>query len=122
MDRFTEGKHPAVAATVAVPVREDPVPVSDQSVLVARVNRTARAALAMARPAALVPVRRAVAVARATTSGMELAGCQSRSPIRALRPMDRLKRSAYVRAINQQAPDLMCDRPFTQDASKLCNK
>jgi hypothetical protein len=130
--------HPVVAATAAVPVLvarapdrgADPVrarlvsgPVASvPAALVARVNRTARVALAVARQAVLVPVHRAVAVARATTSGMGSAGCQSRSPIHALHPMDLLKRSVFVRAINQRAQARMWGRPFTQDASKVCNE
>jgi hypothetical protein len=101
----------------------DPVPAELALVVsAARVNRTVRAALAVARQAAVVPVRRAVVVARATTSGMESAGCRSRFPIRALLPKDRLKLSVFVRAINQRAPARMWGRPFTQDASKVCNE
>jgi hypothetical protein len=88
----------------------------------ARVNRTVRAVLAVARQAALVPVRRAVAVARVTTSGMESAGCRSRFPIRALLPKDRYRPSVFVRVISQRAPAPMLGRPFTQDASKVCNE
>ena len=137
-DRFLVANHPVVAATAAVPVRVARAP--DQGVVpvrarlvsgpvasvpaasVARVNRTARVALAVARQAAQVPVRRAVAVARATTSGMGSAGCQSRSLIHALHPMDLLKRSVFVRAINQRAQARMWGRPFTQDANKVCNE
>ena len=130
--------HPVVAVMAAVLVRvarapdRGVVPVrallasgpaaSVPVVLVARVNRTAQAALAVARQAALVPVRRAVAVAHVTTSGTESAGCQSRSPIHVPLPMDLLKRSAFVRAINQRAQVRMWGRPFTQDASKVCNE
>ncbi len=130
--------HQGVAATAAVPVRvalapdQGVVPVRARqasgpvalvpAVWVARVNRTARVALAVARQAAQVPVRRAVAVARATTSGMGSAGCQSRSLIHALHPMDLLKRSVFVRAINQRAQARMWGRPFTQDANKVCNE
>jgi hypothetical protein len=106
------------------PVPEvDPVPAELAPVVsAARGNRTVRAALAVARQAAVVPVRRAVVVVRATTSGMESAGCRSRFPIRALLPKDRLKLSVFVRAINQRAPARMWARPFTQDASKVCNE
>lgn len=130
--------HRVVAATAAVPVRvaRSPdlgvVPVrahlasgpaaSVPVVLVARVNRTARAALAVARQAALVPVRRAVAVAHVTTSGMESAGCRSRSLIRALPPWDRSKSSACAQGMSQRAQARMWGRPFTQDASKVCNE
>ena len=137
-DRFLVANHPVVAAMAAVLVRvvrapdrgADPVRARLVSgpaelalaVLEARVNRTARAALAVARQAALVPLRRAVAVARATTSGMGSAGCRSRSPIRALLPWDRSKSSACAQGMSQRAPDLMWGRPFTQDASKVCNE
>jgi len=130
--------HPVVAATAAVPVRvarapdRGVVPVrallalgpaaSVPVVLVARVNRTARAALAVARQAALVPVRRAVAVAHVTTSGMGSAGCRSRSLIRALPPWDRSKSSACAQGMSQRAQALMWGRPFTQDANKVCNE
>ena len=130
--------HPVVAATAAVPVRVARAPdlgvvpvrahlesgpaASVPVVLVARVNRTARAALAVARQAALVPVRRAVAVAHVTTSGMGSAGCRSRSLIRALPPWDRSKSSACAQGMSQRAQALMWGRPFTQDASKVCNE
>ncbi len=130
--------HPVVAATAAVPVRVVRAPdlgvvpvrallasgpaASVPVVLVARVNRTARAALAVARQAALVPVRRAVAVAHVTTSGMESAGCRSRSLIRALPPWDRSKSSAFAQGMSQLAQARMWGRPFTQDASKVCNE
>ena len=130
--------HPEVVATAAVPVRVARAP--DQGVapvrarlvsgpvasvpaaLVARVNRTARVALAVARQSALVPVRRAGAVARATTSGTVSAGCRSRSPIRALPPWDRSKSSACAQGMSQRAQARMWGRPFTQDASKVCNE
>ena len=137
-DRFLVANHPVVAATAAVLVRvarapdRGVVPVrahlesgpaaSVPVVLVARVNRTARAALAVARQAALVPVRRAVAVAHVTTSGMESAGCRSRSLIRALPPWDRSKSSACAQGMSQRAQVRMWGRPFTQDASKVCNE
>lgn len=130
--------HPVVAATAAVPVRVARAPdlgvvpvrahlesgpaASVPVVLVARVNRTARAALAVARQAALVPVRRAVAVAHVTTSGMGSAGCRSRSLIRALPPWDRSKSSAFAQGMSQRAQARMWGRPFTQDASKVCNE
>jgi hypothetical protein len=124
--------HPVEASAAArdpVDQARDPVPGVDPVpaelapvVSAARGNRTVRAALAVARQAAVVPVRRAVVVARATTSGMESAGCRSRFPIRALLPKDRLKLSVFVRAINQRAPARMWARPFTQDASKVCNE
>jgi hypothetical protein len=115
-------RDPVAQARAPVP-GVDPVPAELAPVVsAARVNRTVRAALAVARQAAVVPVRRAVVVARATTSGMESAGCRSRFPIRALLPKDRLKLSVFVRAINQRAPARMWARPFTQDASKVCNE
>jgi hypothetical protein len=137
-DRFLVANHPVVAAMAAVPVRvarapdQVVVPVRDRlvsgpaalvpAVWVARVNRTARVALAVARQAVLVPVHRAVAVARATTSGMGSAGCRSRSPIRALPPWDRSKSSACAQGMSQRAQARMWGRPFTQDASKVCNE
>lgn len=130
--------HPVVAATAAVPVRvarapdQGVVPVQVRlvsgpaalvpAVWVARVNRTARVALAVARQAALVPVRRAVAVAHVTTSGMESAGCRSRFLIRALPPWDRSKSSACAQGMSQRAQARMWGKPFTQDASKVCNE
>ena len=136
VDLFPEANHRVVAATGAARVRVVPdrgvVPVRDHLasgpaasvpvVLVARVNRTARAALAVARQAALVPVHRAVAVAHVTTSGMESAGCRSRSLIRALPPWDRSKSSAFAQGMSQLAQARMWGRPFTQDASKVCNE
>jgi hypothetical protein len=110
-------------ARKAAASHRDPVPAELAPVVsAARVNRTVRAALAVARQAAVVPVRRAVVVARATTSGMESAGCRSRFPIRALLPKDRLKLSVFVRAISQRVQARMWGRPFTQDASKVCNE
>ena len=131
VDLFPEANHRVVAATGAARVRVAPdreaVPFRDHlasvpAELVARGNRTVRAALAVARQAALVPVRRAVVVARATTSGMESAGCRSRFPIRALLPKDRYRPSVFVRAMSQQSPARLWGRPFTQDANKVCNE
>ena len=131
VDLFPEANHRVVAATGAARVRVAPdqeaVPFRDHlasvpAELVARGNRTVRAALAVARQAALVPVRRAVAVARVTTSGMESAGCRSRFPIRALLPKDRYRPSVFVRAMSQQSPARLWGRPFTQDANKVCNE
>ena len=136
VDLFPEANHRVVAATGAARVRVVPdrgvVPVRDHLapvpaelapvVSAARVNRTVRAVLAVARQAALVPVRRAVAVARVTTSGMESAGCRSRFPIRALLPKDRYRPSVFVRAMSQQSPARLWGRPFTQDANKVCNE
>jgi hypothetical protein len=133
---FPEANHRVVAATGAARVRVVPdrgvVPVRDHLASVpaelapvvsaARVNRTVRAVLAVARRAALVPVRRAVVVARATTSGMESAGCRSRFPIRALLPTDRYRPSVFVRAMSQRAQARLWGRPFTQDANKVCNE
>ena len=125
--------HRVVAATAAVPVRVARAPdqgvvpvrarlVSGPAASVARGNRTARVALAVDRRAALVPVRRAVVVARATTNGMESAGCRSRFPIRALLPKDRYRPSVFVRAMSQRAQARLWGRPFTQDANKVCNE
>ena len=136
VDLFPEANHRVVAATGAARVRVVPdrgvVPVRDHLASVpaelapvvsaARVNRTVRAVLAVARRAALVPVRRAVAVARVTTSGMESAGCRSRFPIRALLPKDRYRPSVFVRAMSQRAQARLWGRPFTQDANKVCNE
>ena len=131
VDLFPEANHRVVAATGAARVRVAPdreaVPFRDHlasvpAELVARGNRTVRAALAVARQAALVPVRRAVAVARVTTSGMESAGCRSRFPIRALLPKDRYRPSVFVRAMSQRAQARLWGRPFTQDANKVCNE
>ena len=133
---FPEANHRVVAATGAARVRVVPdrgvVPVRDHLASVpaelapvvsaARVNRTVRAALAVARQAAVVPVRRAVVVVRATTSGMESAGCRSRFPIRALLSKDRYRPSVFVRAMSQQSPARLWGRPFTQDANKVCNE
>lgn len=136
VDLFPEANHRVVAATGAARVRVVPdrgvVPVRDHLASVpaelapvvsaAQVNRTVRAALAVARQAALVPVRRAVAVAHVTTSGMESAGCRSRSLIRALPPWDRYRPSVFVRAMSQRAQARLWGRPFTQDANKVCNE
>ena len=131
VDLFPEANHRVVAATGAARVRVAPdqeaVPFRDHlasvpAELVARGNRTVRAALAVARQAALVPVRRAVVVARATTNGMESAGCLSRFPIRALLPKDRYRPSVFVRAMSQRAQARLWGRPFTQDANKVCNE
>ena len=128
---FPEANHRVVAATGAARVRVAPdreaVPFRDHlasvpAELVARGNRTVRAALAVARQAALVPVRRAVVVARATTNGMESAGCRSRFPIRALLPKDRYRPSVFVRAMSLRAQARLWGRPFTQDAKKVFNE
>jgi hypothetical protein len=115
-------RDPVDQARAPVPgVDPDPAEL-DPVVSVARGNRMDRAVQVVARQAAVVPVRRAVVVARATTSGMESAGCRSQFPIRALLPKDRLKLSVFVRAISQRVQARMWGRPFTQDASKVCNE
>jgi hypothetical protein len=91
----------------------------DPVVSVARGNRMERAVQVVVFQEAADRSHRAVAAARATTSGTESAGFQCPLPIRASSRTDRSRQSAYAQETSQpvRVPTLV--KSFTRDASKV---
>jgi hypothetical protein len=103
------------------PVRGvDPDPVElDPVVSVARGNRMERAVVVVAFQEAADRAPRAVAVARATTSGTESAGFQCQFPIRASSRTDRSRQSAFAQETSQLVRARTSGKLFTRDANKV---
>jgi hypothetical protein len=88
-------------------------------VSVARGNRMDRAVQVVVFQEAADRFHRAVAVARATTSGMGSVGCLSRFPIPVLSRTDRLRQSAYAQETSQPVRVPTSGKLFTRDANKV---
>jgi hypothetical protein len=106
---------------VRVPVPEvdlDPAALAPV-VSVARGNRMDRAVVVVAFQEAPARAPRAVAVARATTSGTESAGFQCQFPIRASSRTDRSRLSAFAQETSQLVRARTSGKLFTRDANKV---
>jgi hypothetical protein len=88
-------------------------------VSVARGNRMDRAVQVVVFQEAADRAPRAVAVARATTSGTESAGFQCQFPIRASSRTDRSRQSAYAQETSQPVRVPTSGKLFTRDANKV---
>jgi hypothetical protein len=106
---------------VRAPAREvDPDPAELAPVAsVARGNRMDRAVQVVVFQEAADRVPRAVAVARATTSGTESAGFQCQFPIRASSRTDRSRLSAFAQETSQLVRARTSGKLFTRDANKV---
>jgi hypothetical protein len=106
---------------VRAPVRGvDPDPAELAPVVsVARGNRMDRAVQVVVFQEAADRFPRAVAAARATTSGTESAGFQCRFPIRASSRTDRSRQSAYAQETSQLVRVPTSVKSFTRDANKV---
>jgi hypothetical protein len=107
-----------LARVLAPGVDPDPAELAPV-VSVARGNRMDRAVQVVVFQEAADRSPRAVAAARATTSGTESAGFQCQFPIRASSRTDRSRQSAYAQETSQPVRVPTSVKSFTRDVNKV---